>query len=68
MKCPLLMLAQRAHDGSHTIPIADCIEEECAWWRQPGSRCAVLGLLVALQNIEYRLSDLLPALQGKKDA
>ena len=41
MKCPLLMLAQRAHGGSHTLPLTNCLKEECAWWVEASQSCAM---------------------------
>ncbi len=59
MKCPLLMLAQRAHDGSHTIPIADCVKADCAWWVETQATCAIKQLALSLGFISLDTTQLL---------
>ena len=65
MKCPLLMLAQRVHDGSHTIPLTDCIQGECAWWMVSEGRCAYRSSAESLCRILRHALAQLEAAKGK---
>jgi hypothetical protein len=58
MKCPLIQATITAVDVVLPSPLADCLNEECAWWSAPGKCCALLRLNTILALIEHNLRDI----------
>ena len=59
MKCPLLCLAKPL-EITHKEPTeADCLKEECAWWLEDISMCALKDLALETRYIQFRLQDML---------
>lgn len=58
MKCPILCIANPKEAGMSSPTEVDCLKEECAWWLEDISMCAIRDLALELRYTQYRLQDI----------
>ena len=58
MKCPRLVDMTILPHGIEEAEFGDCIEGECAWWRDDVQMCSKLATSMELCIIKRRLADI----------
>lgn len=59
MKCPLLTMYAITYDTPEKFKDRDCLKEECAWWEQDLSLCAIKEIALELRYTQLRLADII---------
>lgn len=59
MKCPLSNYVMERESGEDEVLLSDCLKEECGWWLDDISMCAIRDLALELRYIQLRLAELI---------
>ena len=59
MKCPLFVIRDRRVQLGEETEYGDCLKEECAWWLQDVSMCAMKDIALELLHTQLRLADII---------
>jgi len=62
MKCPIRPTLAYNERELLTFPDRDCLQEECAWWRQEYPACAIYSMERALWAIATELGTIMQRL------
>ena len=58
MKCPLTLITIPPHSANVIYAAQDCLEEDCAWWRQEANQCYIGVIGLSLLSIEGSLVEI----------
>ena len=58
MKCPLPQFVIHFPEGKPDSRRVDCQKEECAWWLEDVSLCAIKELALETRYLQFRVQDM----------